>query len=138
MSHFSKIKAEIRDEECLLKALEDLGYPYQRDATIRGFGGQSMRVDVAVPQEGGYDIGFLREGEEFQMVADLWGLKVNKEEFLQRVQQRHAYHVVLKQAQTQGFTVVEEQECEDGSIRLVCEREEEAEEVKQVEVAKVS
>ncbi len=133
MSHFSKIKVEIRDEECLLRALEDLGYRYQRNGEIRGFGGQRMRVDVAIPQEGGYDIGFLREGEEFRMVADLWGLKVDKDEFLQRVKQRYAYHVVLKQAKTQGFRVVEEQECEDGTIRLVCEREEE-----EAEAAKVS
>jgi len=26
MSHFSKIKAELRDEECLLRALDDLGF----------------------------------------------------------------------------------------------------------------
>ncbi len=135
MSHFSKIKAEIRDEECLLRALEDLGYRYQRGGEIRGFSGQRMRVDVAIPQEGGYDIGSLREGEEFRMVADLWGLKVDKDEFLQRVQQRYAYHVVLKQAKTQGFSVVEEQEGEDGTIQLVCEREEEAE---AAEAAKVS
>lgn len=129
MSHFSKIKVEIHDEECLLKALEDLGYRYQRNAEIRGFGGKRMRVDIALPQEGGYDIGFLREGKEFRMVADLWGLKVDKDEFLKQVKQRYAYHVVLKQAKTQGFTIVEERQEEDGTIRLVCEREE-TEEVK--------
>lgn len=131
MSHFSKIKIDIRDEECLLKALDDLGYRYQLGGEIRGFGGQRMRVDVAIPQEGGYDIGFIREGEEFRMVADLWGLEVNKDEFLKQVKQRYAYHVVLKQAKTQGFRIVEEQECEDGTIRLVCEKEE-AEEVEAV------
>ena len=125
MSHFTKIKVEIRDEGCLLKALEDLGYEYRKDADIRGFGGQRMRVDIALPMEGGYDIGFRRKGDGFEMVADLWGLKVDKDEFLKQVQQRYAYHTVLEQAKTQGFTVVEEQELEDGSIRLVCEREEE-------------
>ena len=124
MSHFTKIKVDIRDEDCLLKALEDLGYGYVRDAEIRGFGGQKMRVDIALPQEGGYDIGFRRRDEGFEMVADLWGLKVDKDELLHKVQQRYAYHMVLTQAKTQGFTVVEETEAEDGSIRLVCEREE--------------
>lgn len=123
MSHFTKIRVEIRDEDCLLKALEDLGYEYCKNADIRGFGGQRMKVDIALPQEDGYDIGFLRKGEEFEMVADLWGLKVDEGEFLQRVKQRYAYQVVLKQAKTQGFTVVEEEEAEDGTIRLVCEPE---------------
>jgi len=129
MSHFSKIKVKIHDEECLLKALDDLGYRYECGGEIRGFGGRRMRVDIAIPQEGGYDICFLREGEEFQMVADLWGLKVDKDEFIQQVNQRYAYHVVLKQAKTQGFKVVEEQQAEDGTIRLICEREEEVESV---------
>lgn len=123
MSHFTKIRTELRDEQCLLKALEDLGYRYHLDQQIRGWGGQRMRVRVAIPQPNGYDIGFQRKDEGFEMVADLWGLKVDKDQFLQQVHQRYAYHVILQQAQTEGFHIVGEEKLEDGSIRLVCERQ---------------
>jgi len=124
MSHFSKIKAELRDEECLLRALDDLGFEYEKNGTVRGFAGQTMRADVVIRQQGGYDLGFIREGEEFQMAADLWGLKLDKDRFLEQVKQRYACQVVLKQAQTEGFTIVEQEESEDGSIRIVCEKAE--------------
>ncbi|MCX7598586.1 MAG: DUF1257 domain-containing protein [Armatimonadetes bacterium] len=123
MSHFTKIRTELREEKYLLKALEDLGHRYLLDAEIRGWGGQRMRVRVAIPQPNGYDIGFKRQDEGFEMVADLWGLKVDKDQFLQQVQQRYAYHAILDQAQTEGFRIVSEERLDDGSIRLVCERE---------------
>jgi hypothetical protein len=123
VSHFTKIRTELRDEACLLKALDDLGYKYKLDEEIRGFGGQRMRVRVAIPMPRGYDIGFRQEDEGFQMVADLWGLELNKDQFLQQVHQRYAYHVVRQQAELEGFRIVGEERLEDGSIRLVCERE---------------
>lgn len=123
MSHFTKIRTELREEKYLLKALEDLGHHYVLDEEIRGWGGQRMRVRVAIPQPNGYDIGFQQREGGFEMVADLWGLKVDKDQFLQQVQQRYAYHAILDQAQTEGFRVVSEERLEDGSIRLLCERE---------------
>jgi len=128
MSHFSKIETQLVDEECLKKALEDLGCAFEAGGQVRGYGGQKTRADLVIRQEAGYDIGFVRAGDRYEMVADLWGLKMDKDEFLQRVVQRYAYHAVMEQAATESFTVVSEEETEDGSIRIVCERQlEEAE-----------
>lgn len=126
MSHFSKIETELTDEECLKKALADLGYRVELGGQIRGYHDQRTKADLVIRQEGGYDIGFLLQDGQFQMVADLWGLKVDKDEFLQRVKQRYAYHTVLDQAAAEQFTIVSQQELEDGSIRIVVEREGEA------------
>lgn len=122
MSHFSKIQTELRDEERLREALDDLGLAYELGGKVGGFAGQQAEADIVIRQQGGYDIGFVREGDEYRMVADLWGLKVDKDEFLQQVVQRYAYRTVLAQARTEGFTVVGEEQMEDGSLRIVCER----------------
>lgn len=122
MSHFSKIRTELREEERLREALDDLGFKYELGGEVGGYAGQRTRADIVIRQEGGYDIGFVREGDTYKMVADLWGLKADKDKFLQQVTQRYAYRTVIGQARTEGFSVVDEEQLEDGSIRIVCER----------------
>ena len=126
MSHFTKIETQLVDEENLQKALEDLGVPFERNAQVRGYAGQETRADFVVRQPNEYDVGFIRNGETFELVADDWGLKIDKDEFLNQVMQRYAYHAVVEQAKTEGFTQVREETTADGSIRLVYERPAEA------------
>ncbi len=123
MSHFSKIKTELSDAECLKKALKDLGYQIKENSIVRGFGSLSTRADVVVTMPNGYDIGFRKRGDFFELVADLWGLSIDKDDFLNEVTQRYAMHVVIDKAMAEGFQIVNEEELEDGSIRIVCERE---------------
>jgi hypothetical protein len=69
-----------------------------------------------------YDIGFRREGQNIVMVADFWGLRVDREQFLHQVSQQYAYITVMEQAQIQGWQAVNEERQPDGSIRLVMQR----------------
>ena len=114
------------DEQCLKKALEDLGFAYEAGGEVRGFAGLQTPADIVIRQEGGYDIGFVRRGDRYEMVADLWGLQVDKDEFLLQVMQRYAYHAVVEQAVKERFKIVTQEEMDDGSIRVVCERTVEA------------
>ncbi|HEX7124283.1 MAG TPA: DUF1257 domain-containing protein [Thermodesulfobacteriota bacterium] len=127
MSHFTTVKTKITDLDALRAALADLGYAVVEGETqIRGWRNTSQSVDVAA-RLGAFDIGFRRGGDgTYDAVADWWGVKtyegLSQADFMRRVTQRYAYHKVVGEASRQGYTVVEEQNEADQSIRLVVRR----------------
>ena len=59
MSHFSTVKTELRQREPLLSALKDLGFdPEEGQRTVRGYRGQTVTAEMAVPMVDGGDFGF--------------------------------------------------------------------------------
>lgn len=125
MSHFSQIKTQIRDLTALQSALTDVGVDWKAGPqAVKGYRGQTRQAEVAIEQENGYDVGFSWNGQEYELVADLqyWQQPLSVEGFLNRVTQRYAYHTVVAETARQGFQVSEQQQQEDGSIRLVLQR----------------
>ncbi|AKG22282.1 DUF1257 domain-containing protein [Calothrix sp. 336/3] len=125
MSHFSQIKTQIRNLESLKDALSDLGVDWkQGPREVRGYRGQTHAAEVTIEQDNGYDVGFKWNGKEYELVADLqyWQQNLSVEGFLRQVTQRYAYHTVVKESTRAGFQVAEQQNHEDGSIRLVVQR----------------
>ncbi|GAB4530809.1 MAG: DUF1257 domain-containing protein [Pleurocapsa sp.] len=125
MSHFSNIKTKIRNLTSLKAALDDLGVDWKSGPSqVRGYQGQTLKAEVVVEQDNDYDIGFSWNGSEYELVADLqyWQQPLTVEGFLRQVTQRYAYHTVVNEATNQGFAVAEQQNNQDGSIRLVVQR----------------
>ncbi|HEX2980618.1 MAG TPA: DUF1257 domain-containing protein [Anaerolineaceae bacterium] len=125
MSHISRIKTKMVEKEYLLQALTDLGYQTEEgEESIRGFGGKQTPVEIRVPgKKIGYDIGFQRSGEAYDIVADWWGvIGVKQKEFTQQVSQRYAYHAAKAKLAAQGFNLVEEEVQETGEIHMVLRR----------------
>ena len=121
MSHFTRIRTQLHDLDAVRRALEDLGYTVG-EGSARGFGSQQVAADLVVRLDGSFDIGFQKTKSGIEMVADFWGIRINREEFLQQITQRYAHITVLDQAEKQGFQVVAEETLEDGSVRLVMQR----------------
>ncbi|MGL5080609.1 MAG: DUF1257 domain-containing protein [Microcoleaceae cyanobacterium] len=125
MSHFSQIKTQIRNLTSLKVALTDLGIDWKSGSNqVRGYQGQTLPAEVTIPQDNGYDIGFVWNGQEYELVADLqfWQQPVPVDRFLSKVTQRYAYRTVVSESSKQGFQVSEQQQNQDGSIRLVMQR----------------
>lgn len=125
MSHFSQIKTQIRNLASLQAALTDLGIDWKADPEqVRGYQGQTRNAEVAIEQENGYDIGFSWNGSEYELVADLqfWQQAWSVDRFLQKVTQRYAFRTVMSETAKQGFQVTEQEQNQDGSIRLVVQR----------------
>lgn len=125
MSHFSQIKTQIRSLPALKSALNDLDLAWKPGPQpLQGYQGQTQTADVVIPQDNGYGIGFRWNGTEYELVADLelWNQAWTVERFLDKVNRHYAYHAVLQSATAQGFAVTEEQQQEDGSLRLVMQR----------------
>jgi len=113
------------EKSYLIQALADLGYTCEEGhVEIRGFGGNRTRVEMKVTTKNpGYDIGFRNAGNAYEIVADWWGIRdTNREQFLQQVLQRYAYHAARAKLEEQGFTLVNE-EVQDGErVHLVLRR----------------
>jgi hypothetical protein len=132
MSHFTRIKTQMVEKEYLLRALEDLDYSCEEgDVEARGFGGQRAHVEIkAVPKGSllhkigvGHDIGFRKTGGAYEIVADWWGIHgVNREQFLQQVTRRYAYHAARAKLEERGFDLVSEEVQEGERIHLVLRR----------------
>jgi Protein of unknown function (DUF1257) len=125
MSHFSQIKTQIRNLVSLQAALTDLGIDWKAGPEqVRGYQGQTRNAEVTIEQENGYDIGFSWNGSEYELVADLqfWQQAWSVDRFLQKVTQSYAFHTVMSETAKQGFQVTEQEQNQDGSIRLVVQR----------------
>jgi hypothetical protein len=113
------------EKEYLLKALTDLSLQYEEgNVEIGGWGGQRRRVEVKVPTRNrGYDIGFSKSGDAYEMIADWWGIKdVNQRQLTQQLSQRYAYHAAKAKLEGQGFALVNEESQADGRIHMVLRR----------------
>lgn len=128
MSHFVKIRTQIREREHLVQALRDLHYQFQvaenlAHLSIRGFAGNTERAEVIVDTGSKYDIGFRRSADQYEMVADWWGVegnsKLRQQTFVQEVNRRYAYNVVLDQAHEQHLIFEDEQTLENGNVVLL-------------------
>lgn len=125
MSHFSNIKTKIRNLDSLKAALEDLKVDCKPEpGMVRGYQGKTHQADVVVEQNNDYDFGFSWNGSEYELVADLqyWQQPLTVDGFLRQVTQRYAYHTVVKETANQGFSIAEQANHEDGSIRLLVQR----------------
>ncbi len=110
MSHFTKVKTKIVDMLYLKRALDDLNLGYtEGKVKIRGYMGKRMEVDLRVSTPDGYDIGFKKSGDTYEVVADWDMLKsVSQEAFVAEVTRRYAAEVVKDQLKIDNFSLVEE------------------------------
>ncbi|MBV9468156.1 MAG: DUF1257 domain-containing protein [Abitibacteriaceae bacterium] len=125
MSHFSRIKTQMVVQEHLVQALKDLGYTCEEgNVEVLGYGSNRTRVEVKIStRNSGYDIGFHKTGNAYEMVADWWGIRdIRQADFLQQVTQRYAYNAARAKLEEQGFSLVTEEQERDGCIHLVLRR----------------
>lgn len=110
------------------KALADMKVQFSEAAegqtvTVRGYRGDTLQAAIKVDM-GRYDIGVVQTADgNYELLADWWGVEttkgVSEQEFAEQMGQRYQYHNVKQACEEQGYAVEEEQNEEDGSIRLV-------------------
>ena len=122
MSHFTTIKIQIKDSEMLHQALQELGYQVECNTTVRGYQGNTTQAEYVIRQKNGYDLGFRRGGENYEIISDFWGAKINQQEFVNAITQKYAHKTLMQTVQEQGFNVEDEEVLEDGTVRVVVGR----------------
>lgn len=125
MSHFQRVRTQIREREQLTQALSDLHFQYKQAEAlvVRGFVGRTEKAKIVVNTGCAYDIGFQKKGETYEVVADWWGVQRGSQfretSFLQQVQKQYAYNVVKDKAREQNWIIEEERTLDNGELVLV-------------------
>ncbi|MDJ0737936.1 MAG: DUF1257 domain-containing protein [Nostocaceae cyanobacterium] len=122
MSHFSTIKVQIKNGEILHQVLQELGYQVECNTQVRGYEGDTTNAEYVIKQNNGYDLGFRRHGENYELVADFWGARINQREFVNKVTQKYAHKTLMTTVKSEGFNVEAEEVMEDGTVRVVVAR----------------
>lgn len=122
MSHFTTIKVQIKNGEILQGVLQELGHQVEQNTTVRGYQGNKTNAEYVIRQNNGYDLGFRRDGENYELVADFWGAKINQQDFVNSILHKYAHKTLMATVQEQGFNVEEEEVLEDGTVRVVVGR----------------
>jgi hypothetical protein len=122
MSHFTTIAIEIKNGDLLEQALQSLGYPVKQNTLVRGYLGDTTTADYVIPMPNAYDIGFRKIGDRYELIADMWGVAMNVEEFVGQLNQEYAARTVLESATQQGFAIEQQEMLEDGTVRIVIGR----------------
>lgn len=122
MSKFVRINTELREADVVMRALDDLKIPYEENARYRHvYSGRVEAVPIVVRQRGAY-FGLRQPAEgPLEIIGDDMQMKAINQT-LERVQQRYAYHLVLRETQKAGFDLVEETVGKDKVIRMTVRR----------------
>jgi len=122
MSHFTTIKVKIKNGEILHQVLQELGYQVECNTKVRGYRGNTTEAEYVIRQKNGYDLGFRRTQENYELVADFWGAKINQQKFVNAINHNYAHKTLMATVQEQGFDVEEEETLADGTVRVVVGR----------------
>ena len=124
MSHFSKIKTQLKEAEPLIKALNQLGYIInQEEKFVKGYKGQFTAVDISMDLPSNTKVGFKwdNNSNSYELVTDLdlWRFDIPVERFISKVTQMYAYQTIISKTKEDGYQIVEQKNKTDGSIELV-------------------
>mgnify|MGYP000287418379 CR=1 FL=1 len=122
MSHFTSIKVQIENGELLRQSLVELGYQVEQNTMVRGYQGDKVQADYVVRQSNGYDLGFRRQGDDYEMVADFWGAKIDQKLFINALTQKYAHKSLIATVQNQGYSIEQEEVLTDGTVRVLVAR----------------
>lgn len=119
MSHFTTIKVQIKNGEILHQVLQECGYQVESQTNVRGYRGNTTEAEYVIRQSNGYDLGFRRNGDSYEIVADFWGAKIDQRKFVNQISQKYAHKTLMQSVQEQGFDIETEEVLEDGTVRVV-------------------
>jgi len=123
MSHFTHIKTRFQNLFYLEKALNKLNIDYKKQKkSIED--SKSYTTNLVISQSNGYDIEFVWNSQEYELVADIsfWEQSSPIESFIDTISQQYAGEVIIGESQKIGFQPVQYQQNSDGSNTLVLER----------------
>lgn len=133
MSHFTVLNTRLTDREALVEALGDLGFRKvevnDTPKKLKGWLGdnriQTAEVIIRKKHVGfaSNDIGFKMkpDGTYQALISDFDRPRFDKE-WIEKLTQRHAYHLARRKLTEKGFDVVEESVERDGRIHITLRR----------------
>lgn len=130
MSHFSRIKTNISNFEILIKTLNDLGFKHK----LNQVNNSQIRINKVSNinnifvyrnlSDNQSLFNFSWDGSQYILLADfqLWNLDINIDCFLQKLNQKYAYNIILNQGNSNGFQESDQKIMFDGSLKVIMQR----------------
>jgi hypothetical protein len=122
MSHLSKIKTKLTNQNILEKTLDDLNINWENsyDKKIRKQNIKIWNNSHSLK----YTAELVWQNSCYELIADseTWTEKKLIDAVLEKVQQKYAYNTIFEESTSKGFSKVENCRMEDGSLRLVLEK----------------
>lgn len=134
MSHYTKVRTAITDQDVLVAALERLGFPevesHTEPVALYGFQGDARpeRAEVVVRRRhvgaASNDLGFRRvQDGTFEAIISGYDRKRYDAKWLRRLAQRYGHLTALAYAESNGFEIASEETDErTGEIRMTLRR----------------
>jgi len=119
MSHFTRVKTEIRDPWALIRALKTLGYAVPGDDAVTVCSEGRTTPGQVVAVRGNLRIRFDKSGSNdatYEMGAD-WGRE--KDRIAGEILQAYAREKVLSIARVKGYMVLRNRAVTDGRIEIL-------------------
>lgn len=133
MSHFTRVRTQLRDPRLLVEALGAVGYRqvevHATPQTLYGYQGdpRAERAEVVVRREhigrASNDIGFARRADgSYEAIISSYDRGRHSEAWLAELAQAYGRVATLRYAETHGFEVATDQLEADGTRRLTLRR----------------
>lgn len=129
MSEYAVVQLAINDQDCLVKALEEMGYKCEvHDAPqpLIGWLGdtRSQKANIIVRRKSIHsasnDIGFLKtaNGNYEMIISDFDRHAAHSKNFTEKLNQIYSKHRVIDRARQMGYTVTSQSVEQDGRLRI--------------------
>ncbi|MCP4133335.1 MAG: DUF1257 domain-containing protein [bacterium] len=130
MSHFTKVKTQIKNLVMLKQALDDLNITCVeaeegQTIEIKGWNKDTTEVLMELKTGSSYSVGVIENQETgtYEFVADWWGIEtyteVTQEQFMNKITQRYAYNTVMDKIKAKGYDLVTEEVDEKEQLHVV-------------------
>ena len=123
MSHFTHIKTRFQNLFYLEKALTKLNINHEKQRKSIN-DSKSYSTSLVISQSNGYDIEFVWNGQEYELVTDLsfWEQTYSFESFINKVAQQYAGELIIGESKRIGFQPINYIQNSDGSNTVILER----------------
>lgn len=133
MSHFTRIRTQLRDAEVLVEALAAVGHRtvevHDDPQTLYGYRGDARpeKAEVVIRREhvgtASNDIGFARrEDGTFEAIISEYDRRRYDAGWLRKLTHSYSHAATLRYAQTHGYEIATDELQRDGTRRLTLRR----------------
>jgi hypothetical protein len=133
LSHFTRIRTQLRDPEVLVEALASVGHNtvevHDRPQTLYGYQGDARRekAEVVIRRQhvgsASNDIGFARrEDGTFEAIISEYDRTKYNATWLTKLTHSYSHAATLRYAATHGYEVATDELQQDGTRRLTLRR----------------
>jgi len=121
MSHFTKIRIELKEKVHIKTALQELGYGVTENALLEGYGNKKTKVDI-LAEKPGVKFGLNYQDDVYELTADWYLNKEKEQSVISGLKQKYAFVCVKEQVEKMyGYRIENVVHEPNGNIRIQVE-----------------